>query len=272
MIEQLIQKLIEPLQQRICVAFSAGVDSTVLLYSCCLAAKQAGLPNDNIAAVTFATALHPQADLQEAKRITSNLGIRHIVLEIDELACPQVVQNGIERCYHCKKELFSHAINFARENGYAIVMDGTNADDLKTYRPGIRAIRELKVQSPLAENGFTKEQVRQLAAEMGLDCASKPATPCLATRIPYDTPLDRKTLQKIEKGEAFLHQEGFEQCRLRVHENLARIEILPKDFDILLQKKEKISKEILKLGFSFVTMDLQGLRSGCYDTQRGLGL
>ena len=119
--------------------------------------------------------------------------------------------------------------------------------------------------SPLSDQGLTKQQIRQLAAEMGLSCATKPATPCLATRIPYDTPLGPKTLQKIEEGEEILHRAGFASCRLRVHGDLARIEVEPEKLEQLIEQREIISREILALGFSFVTLDLQGLRSGCYD-------
>lgn len=209
--------------------------------------------------------LHPQADLQEAKEITKQLHIRHEVLVVDELENPKVIANGIDRCYHCKKELFSKALEFAKQNGYAAVLDGTNADDHKSYRPGIRAIRELGVISPLSDQGLTKQEIRALAAQMGLSCATKPATPCLATRIPYNTPLEPQTLQKIETGEEILHRAGFASCRLRVHGDLARIEVEPEKLEQLIEQREIISREILALGFSFVTLDLQGLRSGCYD-------
>ena len=157
------------------------------------------------------------------------------------------------------------ASEFAKQNGYAAVLDGTNADDHKSYRPGIRAIRELGVISPLSDQGLTKQEIRALAAQMGLSCATKPATPCLATRIPYNTPLEPQTLQKIEAGEEILHQAGFASCRLRVHGVLARIEVEPEKLEQLIEQREIISREILALGFSFVTLDLQGLRSGCYD-------
>lgn len=266
----LSRQLADLIRQGVCVAFSAGVDSTVLLNACCRTAEAKNIPLDRIAAVTFSTVLHPQADLQEAKEMAAQLGVRHEVLSIDELSCPQVVQNGVDRCYHCKKKLFARAMDFAEKNGYHSVVDGTNADDLKAYRPGIRAIRELGVISPLADNGFTKAQVRQLAAQMGLSCASKPATPCLATRLPYGTPLQTEVLQRIEAGEAALHRAGFADCRLRVHGDLVRIEILPQQLAALLEQREQITREILALGFSFVTLDLQGLRSGCYDRASGL--
>ena len=149
--EKLEEQLAALIKNKVCIAFSAGVDSTVLLYACCEAAKKEGIPLDHIAAVTFSTVLHPQADLQEAKEITKQLHIRHEVLVVDELKNPKVIANGIDRCYHCKKELFSRALEFAKQNGYAAVLDGTNADDHKSYRPGIRAIRELGVISPLSD-------------------------------------------------------------------------------------------------------------------------
>lgn len=263
--EKLEEQLAALIKNKVCIAFSAGVDSTVLLYACCEAAKKEGIPLDHIAAVTFSTVLHPQADLQEAKEITKQLHIRHEVLVVDELKNPKVIANGIDRCYHCKKELFSKALEFAKQNGYAVVLDGTNADDHKSYRPGIRAIRELGVISPLSDQGLTKQEIRALAAQMGLSCATKPATPCLATRIPYNTPLEPQTLQKIEEGEEILHRAGFISCRLRVHGDLARIEVEPEKLEQLIEQREIISREILALGFSFVTLDLQGLRSGCYD-------
>ena len=188
-----------------------------------------------------------------------------VKMVVDELENPKVIANGIDRCYHCKKELFSKALEFAKQNGYAVVLDGTNADDHKSYRPGIRAIRELGVISPLSDQRLTKQEIRALAAQMGLSCATKPATPCLATRIPYNIPLEPQTLQKIEAGEDILHRAGFASCRLRVHGVLARIEVEPEKLEQLIEQREIISREILALGFSFVTLDLQGLRSGCYD-------
>lgn len=264
------RQLADLIRQGVCVAFSAGVDSTVLLNACCQTAKVENIPLERIAAVTFATVLHPQADLEEAKQIAAQLGIYHEVLRVDELTNPDVIANGVERCYHCKKQLFARAIDFADQNGYHSVVDGTNADDLKAYRPGIRAIRELGVISPLADNGFTKAQVRQLAARMGLSCATKPATPCLATRLPYGTPLQPQVLRRIEAGEAVLHRAGFVDCRLRVHGELVRIEVEQQQFAALLAQKDQIVREIMALGFSFVTLDLQGLRSGCYDQASGL--
>ena len=246
-------QLIGLLKQGVCVAFSAGVDSTVLLHACCEAAKTAELPLEKIAAVTFATVLHPQADLMEAKKITAQLGIRHEVLKIDELSCPEVVQNGVDRCYHCKKKLFSKAIDFAKQNGYNAVIDGTNADDLKAYRPGIRAIRELGVISPLAEHGFTKAQVRQLAAQMGLSCATKPAMPCLATRLSYGTPRRTEVLGRIEKGEAILNRAGFAARRLRVNGDLVGIEIEPQEFAAIRSPHAEIPQAMIDYGIYYVT-------------------
>ena len=182
---------------------------------------------------------------------------------------PEILSNPPDRCYYCKKFLFEKLAELANQLGRGIVMDGTNADDLNEFRPGLRALRELSVCSPLAESGITKAQVRQMAAEMGLETASRPSAPCLATRLPYGTKISKGLLQKIEAGEAFLKDLGFPVLRLRVHPaadgGVARIEVPADRLEDLLMCRETIIPYLKELGFAQVTLDLEGFRSGSYD-------
>lgn len=247
------------------LAFSGGVDSALLLALC----VREQIP---VTAVTFQTTLHPRCDLENAQAVAQKLGVRHVVLEIDEMTVPEILKNPPDRCYHCKKHLFRTLRDLAAAEGCPIVLDGTNADDLTQYRPGLRALRELGIRSPLAECGVTKTEVRTMAAELGLPTASRPSSPCLATRLPYYTRITPELLRKIEAGEDFLKGLGFPVVRLRTHPEkdglLARIEIPPEQFPALLARQEEVSAFLREQGFARVTLDLEGFRSGSYD--RGL--
>ena len=167
--------------------------------------------------------------------------------------------------FQVSEDLFGRLKAFADERGIPCLMDGTNEDDLHVYRPGLQAVRELGIISPLADAGFTKKEVRQLAAELGVSVADRPSTPCLATRLPYGAEIKAEVLEQIEKGEEFLKKEGFFQVRLRLHGEIARIEIPQKDFSEFLDKRERIAEQLKKLGFSYITLDIQGFRSGSMD-------
>ena len=245
-----------------CIAFSAGVDSTVVLKLACIQAEKLGR---KVYAVTFQTMLHPRADMELAMRLAKEYGAEARVLQVNEYEIPEIMENPPDRCFYCKDYLFRSLAEFARRKGCASVLDGTNADDKNVYRPGLKALEKHHVVSPLAECGITKKQVREWAAAMNLETASKPSTPCLATRLPYGTRLDGRLLKQIEAGEQYMEKLGLSPCRLRVHGEVVRIEVEPEAFSKLQDCREELTKYLKMLGFSYITMDLQGLRSGSMD-------
>ncbi len=241
----------------ICVAFSGGVDSSLVL-------KAAAQTGADTAAVYFRTALHPAGDQNTAQRIAREIGVPFHVIALNEFANPAIMENPPDRCYHCKHMLFSMLKAWAEQHGYGVCMDGTNADDLQQYRPGIGALKELHIVSPLAECAFTKQQVRMLAARLGLSSANTPSSPCLATRLPYHTPVTKEKLAKIEKAELLLRQNGFPVNRVRLHGAIARIELPPEQF-LLFHRQNGLIPALKKIGFDYITLDMEGFRSGSMD-------
>lgn len=246
----------------VCVAFSGGVDSSVILQAACQAAAESG---KTVYAVTFETRLHPKADLPEAQRVAAEAGAVHHVIYVNELDNQAILNNPVDRCYLCKKYLFEHLLAFAREKGVDTVLEGNNADDLLVYRPGVRAVRELGVKSPLAELGITKSQVREIAAEMGLSSAGRPSSPCLATRLPYGTKISFELLERIDDGEQWMQRQGFAVVRLRVHGDILRIEIPKERFADYLAQADAVTAKMKSLGFTYITLDMEGFRSGSMD-------
>lgn len=244
---------------RVAVAFSGGTDSTFLL------AFAHETPRVETIGITVSTPLVPEEDLAFTRTFCEGRGIRHIVLEADALACDDVRLNPPDRCYHCKRIAMGDIVEAASAFD-AVVCDGSNVDDAGDYRPGMRATSELGIESPLAQAGFTKSEIREEARKLNLPNWNKPASACLASRIPYGTPLDAETLTKIGKAEAFLHNEGFPQVRVRVHDNgtVARIEVPPEQIAQLCadQLRDRIIDQLRKLGFAYVSCDLQGYRMG----------
>ncbi len=249
-------------KEDICLAFSGGVDSSLLLK---LAVDSVGKTGRQVYAVTFDSRLHPACDLENAKRVAMELGGIHQVIAVDELEIDEIRNNPPDRCYLCKKQLFSHLLRFAAEKKASIVMEGTNEDDLHVYRPGIRAVKELGVKSPLAEAGFTKAEVKRLAAEYGISAATRPSTPCMATRLPYGARLDYEILRRIEAGEAVLRELVGGNVRLRLHGEVARVEADPERFEQVLSVRKELVETLKGLGFVYVTLDLEGFRSGSMD-------
>ncbi len=245
-----------------CVAFSAGVDSSLLLKLACEAAKETGR---NVYAVTFSTQLHPKADLEEAKLAAARMGAVHLILETDERGQEELLNNPVNRCYICKKYLFTELLKTAKRVGADWVLEGTNADDLHMYRPGIKAVRELGIESPLAALGITKQEVRHMAAELGISAAERPSSPCLITRLPYNTRVNFGILEKIGQGEEYLRKKGFYNVRLRLHGDILRLEIDKESFQRLLPEAEDVVSYMKSLGFRYVTLDLEGFRSGSMD-------
>jgi pyridinium-3,5-biscarboxylic acid mononucleotide sulfurtransferase len=241
------------------VALSGGLDSTVL-------AKAAQLAlGDRAVAVTGRSASMAAGELDEAGDLARQIGIRHEVIETGELSVPAYRANQADRCYHCKTELFAQVEQVAQRLGVAVVADGSNRDDLGDYRPGMRAVREKNVKSPLAECGLSKAEIRQLAAAWNLPISDKPATPCLSSRIAYGEEVTTERLRMIDAAERFLRERGFRPLRVRYHKgDVARIEVpveqLPRFADDTFRRE--VIAHLKSLGFKYVSLDLEGFRSG----------
>lgn len=246
----------------VCLAFSGGVDSSLLLKLACDNGTKYKMP---VYAVTFDSMLHPSCDLEIAKQVAKEMGAIHVVIKVDELEQREIKKNPVDRCYLCKRHLFQNLKKFAEEKGVFHLLDGTNEDDLHVYRPGIRALKELGIESPLALCHITKSEVKALAKEYGISVASRPAAPCMATRLPYGAKLDYTLLKRIETGEQYLKTMLSGNIRLRVHEDVVRIEIDEAQMSVFMEKRRDIICELKKLGFLYVTLDLEGFRSGSMD-------
>ncbi|AOY75916.1 ATP-dependent sacrificial sulfur transferase LarE [Clostridium formicaceticum] len=253
------KKLLEYIKslESVVIAFSGGVDSTFLLQ----AAKEA--LGDQAMALTIKAPFHLQWEIEETKELTTQLGISHVIIEHKEI--PDEIQyNPSDRCYLCKKKVFQGILDFAKENNFLYVADGTNFDDTKDYRPGMKALKELNVVSPLLEVGFTKDEIRQMSKILSLPTWDKPAYACILTRIQYGQKIIEEDLRKVEKAEKYLIDLGFPVARVRLHDQLARIEVAPDRLKDLLEEKQmkKISVDFKAMGFQYVTVDLEGYRTG----------
>ena len=240
------------------VAYSGGVDSTFLAF-----AAHETLGNKALAVFGHSQTCPPE-DFVGANSLSKKLGLNYRVIETDELADPQFVANDQNRCYYCKTELFQKLQNIASAEGIKWVVDGTNSDDVGDYRPGRRACAELNIRSPLLEVGFSKEELRQLSHKYDLPTWDKPASPCLASRIPYGTPVTADVVGKIAAGELYLRSLGIRTLRLRHHGDIARIEIEEKDMARVLndETRREIVKRLKAIGYLYVTLDLTGYRTG----------
>jgi uncharacterized protein len=240
------------------VAFSGGVDSTLVL---AVAKKVLG---DKVLAVTAESDSVPERELQTAQHLAETLGVKHRIIHTEEMSSPDYLKNPANRCYYCKSELYGKLSKVAAEHKLASILNGINLDDLGDHRPGITAANEAGIISPLAELGFNKQDVRDLAREMDLPNWEKPALACLSSRIPYGQPVTTEKLSMIEQAEGALLAEGFRQVRVRHHGDMARIELPQEDIPGLLKNglTEKINLRLREIGFQYVTVDLEGYRSG----------
>jgi pyridinium-3,5-biscarboxylic acid mononucleotide sulfurtransferase len=247
------------------VAYSGGVDSTFLAYT----ADQ--VLGDKALAVYGHSAVCPPSDLEEAGRLAQKLGLRYQVIETDEMEDPRFVSNTPERCYFCKQGLFVKLKEIAEKRGLKWVADGSNVNDLRDYRPGRKACQEAGVRSPLLEAELGKDEIRHLSQLAGLSTWDKPASPCLASRIPYGTAVTAGILTKIAGGESVLHSLGFKQVRLRHHGEIARIEVDEKDMPLLFDDdtRREIIDRLKDLGYLYVTLDLNGYRTGSLNVAIG---
>jgi pyridinium-3,5-biscarboxylic acid mononucleotide sulfurtransferase len=236
------------------VAFSGGLDSTFLLH------RARSLKLKDIKGVTIKTPYIPEKEIEEALRFAVERNIPH---EIVELPIPEeIISNPDNRCYLCKRILFTILADYARKNGYIYVTDGTNADDVYEYRPGLKALRELGIRSPLMEAGLTKDDVRQISHNEGIKIWNKPANACLLTRLPHNVKVEEVTLKMVEQAESMLMEKGCPGVRVRVHGTLARIECLPGFMEKIIKNpgKEQIIEDLKKIGFRYITLDLEGYK------------
>ena len=240
------------------VAFSSGVDSTFLLR---VAHEVLG---ERVIAATIRSHTFPKRELDEAAAFCRAEGVRHEIIDSEELDIPGFAENPPDRCYHCKRELFGRLLAFAHANGLATVLEGSNIDDDGDYRPGRRAIRELGIRSPLHEAGLSKAEIRALSREMGLPTSDKPSFACLASRFPYGERITAAALERVERAEQWLLDAGLglRQLRVRSHGDLARIEVPPGDIPRLAARAVEIAAAFKEFGFSYVALDLQGYRTG----------
>ena len=258
---------------KIAIAFSGGVDSALLLKAACDALQReeshGGTDNTDAAenkvlAITADSRVFPGRERSESIEFCKSLNCRQILFRFDEMAVPGFADNPPDRCYICKTALFTRMKAIAAENGMEVLAEGSNMDDLGDYRPGLRAIEELHIASPLREAGLTKAEIRFLSRELGLPTWHKPSFACLASRFVYGETITEDKLAMVEQGEQLLFSLGFHQFRVRIHGTLARIELLPEEMDRLLTPKlrAEIAEKFRSFGFSYVTLDLQGYRTG----------
>lgn len=256
-----IEKLKEIFQSmgKVAVAYSGGVDSTFLLRM-----ARDTLNPGNVLAVTALSPLYPERELRVAEKMAAEMGVNHLLIESNELEIEGFSKNPVDRCYLCKGELFGELKKVARRQDFSSIVEGSTLDDEKDYRPGKRAIGELGIRSPLVEASFTKADVREVSRMLGLPTWDKPSFACLASRFPYGEEITPEGLKRVSEAEDFLIGMGFKQVRVRHYQDLARIEIFKEEIGRFLDEtvREKVVEQLKKIGYQYVTLDLQGFRSG----------
>ncbi|AJY74218.1 ATP-dependent sacrificial sulfur transferase LarE [Paenibacillus beijingensis] len=247
------------------VAFSGGVDSTLLLH-----AAIETLGRDNVLAVTADSETYPSEELEEAKRLAGGIGASHVVIETSELAIPGYKENHGNRCYFCKRNLFEQLEPFLNGGKYRHIVYGLIADDMNEHRPGVKAAKELGVRGPLQETELYKSEIRELSRIKGLPTWNKPSLACLSSRIAYGEAITEEKLSRVERAERFIRSEGLRQVRVRTHGSIARIEVESKEIEQLLAKADRITSHLKDLGYMYVAMDLGGYRSGSMNGELSL--
>lgn len=240
----------------VAIAFSGGVDSTFLLKVAFDVLKE------NAIAVTIVSSIFSKRELDETKLFAKKIGVKHVLVNFEVTDIINFSKNNTNRCYYCKKELFSKVKEVANQNEINFVLDGSNADDINDYRPGMQALKELGVISPLIDVSLTKKEIRKLSKDISLDTWDKSSFACLASRFPYGTKITKSKLKQVEKAEEIIKSFGVKQFRVRYHDKIARIEVLKNDFEKILEHSDEITREFKKLGFNYVTLDIEGYRKG----------
>lgn len=265
-INLLAKKIDQYTKENIVIAFSGGVDSSLLLK---LAYISSAAKGTKVYAVTIKSIFNSAEDIEISKKLAAETNAEHIILYADNFEELGITDNPPNRCYICKKNIFTLLVNKAKDLNVSTILDGTNADDMHLYRPGIKALKELGIISPLADADFTKTDVRELAANYNVSTAERPSTPCLATRFPYNTHITNMDLKNAEKGENYLKSLGLYNVRLRIHGNIARIETDAEAMPLIISLRTQISEELKKLGYIYITLDIDGFRSGSMDINIG---
>ncbi|WP_395013692.1 ATP-dependent sacrificial sulfur transferase LarE [Robinsoniella peoriensis] len=255
---ELLKKRLKELK-KVAIAYSGGVDSNFLM-----SVARETLGKENVLAVLCSGAMLAQADYQEAVQLLKDKDVQYEILAMDVFTVSEFAGNDKKRCYYCKKNLMSKIIEMAKTQGYEVVLDGKNLDDAKVYRPGAAAAQELGICSLLYECGFTKQDIRNVSRELGIITWNKPSNACLASRFPYGTQLTAEKLKQVEDAERCLKELGIDSGRIRVHDRIARVEVAKEDFKCLLEHKDFVNK-VKACGFDYVTLDLEGFRSGSFD-------
>jgi uncharacterized protein len=239
------------------IAYSGGVDSTFLL-------KTATISGIKTLAVTGYSPTMPEHDFLNAKEMAQGMGVDHMIIETSELESDDFSKNPPDRCFHCKDELFGKIKQIALSSGYSFVLDGSNLDDLDDWRPGRKAAAKHDIRSPLIEAGLRKDDIRRLSFELDLPTWNKPSSPCLSSRFPYGEPITIESLKKVESAESILRSLGFKELRVRHHNDIARIELREKDIQKMLDPeiRRTVSQKLKALGYKFVSLDLEGFKSG----------
>ena len=254
-LEEEIKKL-----NKVAICYSGGIDSSFLLF---VANKV--LPKENVLAIIANGEMVPRKDYNETIEFLKENDFNYSEIIFLPLEIPEFRENKKNRCYYCKKKLMSEIRKEANKNGFENLLDGKNADDLKVYRPGNKVTRELGIISPLAKLKFYKKDIRKYSKELGIKFWDKPSNSCLATRFPYDTNLTKENLKMVELSEEEIKKFGIKKVRVRCHKEVARIEVNEEGFETILNNREYITEKLKKLGFKYVTLDLEGINSGSFD-------
>jgi uncharacterized protein len=250
-----LKEILEPME-KVVVAYSGGLDSSFLL------AFSHKILGDNTIAITIDSPFTSLRELNDAKEFTKSRKINHKIIKIQMEELDSIMKNHIDRCYQCKKLIFNKIKDYAKREKILYILDGSNHDDLNDYRPGMKALRELGIKSPLVEVDLKKEDIRVLSKQIGLKSSNKPSMACLASRIPYNITITSDALDKIEKSEEYIQSLGIGQIRVRYYTEMAKIEVLKDDFNLIIKNNKKIVEFMKKLGFKKITLDLEGYRTG----------